>query len=98
MVQIIRRAQRAPNGRVIDRNLLTGERIVLAPPRLVPTVVKVLTLGEQIEAENMRQQQVELRLKWHAFWRRLGLDPKKTYRMNPKTGEVIEIGRNTPHY
>lgn len=98
MVQILRRADRAPNGRVIDKNLVTGQRTVLSPPRLVPTVVKVLTVAEQVEGANIRQQRMELQRKWVAYWRKLGLDPKKVYRMNPKTGEVIEIGRNTPRY
>lgn len=98
MVQILKRAERAPNGRIVDKDILTGNRTILSPPRLVPKVVKVLTLAEQAEGWNIRQQQIELMHKWHAYWRKLGLDPKKAYRVNQKTGEVIEIGRNTPYY
>lgn len=98
MVQVLKRADRLPNGRVVDRNLITGARRVIPPPHLEPRVVKVLSLAEQIEAQSIRMQQAELMRKWKAFWRKAGLDPSKVYRMNPKTGEVIEIGNHTAHY
>ena len=87
MVQILKRAERLPNGRVRG----------VAPPRLEHRVVRVLSVSEQVEFQSIQMQEAEVKRKWRVFWNKIGLDPKRAYKFKP-TGEVVDIGNPLPRY
>lgn len=86
-VQVIRKAERLPNGRVKG----------YSPAQLWPKVVMVLKSQDQAQFFMLTQQAIDLKQKQRELFLRLGLDPKKTYRIS-KNGEVIEIGQHIPRY
>mgnify|MGYP001604768708 CR=1 FL=1 len=94
MVQVIRRAERLPNGRILhNRN---GRQIV-APPALSHAVVAHLTMGQQIRVQELTMRELQLQREKRAFLFSLGLDPNGVYRFQP-SGEVIQLNKVKPHY
>ncbi|MAH50725.1 hypothetical protein CMI37_33205 [Candidatus Pacearchaeota archaeon] len=87
MVQLLRKAPRDVDGRVRGT----------PPPRLVPKVVRLLSLQEQVELGDITEQLKRVMKRRMAFLAQLGLNPHKAYRFNRK-GEVIEIGRHDAIY
>ena len=87
MPQIIKRAERLPNGRI------KGE----GPPRLVPRVVKKLSTMELSQIQAIQLQKLELDKRMWRLLKDWGLNPKAPYRINGN-GEVISVGNWKPIY
>lgn len=86
-IQVIKRAERLPNGRVRG----------VAPPQLFPNIVRRLSVAEQVEMAGIQEQMNALVRKRRAFFVRLGLDPRRSFWINNR-GEVIDVGEPTPRY
>ena len=94
MVQVIRRAERLPNGRILaNRN---GRKIV-APPLLSHPVVAHLTVGQQIKVQELTMREAQVHREKVAFVISLGLDPKGAYRFGPN-GEVVALTKTKAFY
>jgi hypothetical protein len=85
--QIIRRAERLPNGRV------KGE----SPPILIPRVLRMMTPLEQIRLRSIEEKRRAVFRESRAFLVSLGLDPKGEYVFHT-SGAVTERGRWRPIY
>ena len=84
---IIKRAERLPNGRIKG----------VGPPRLVPTVVRHLSTAQMFELQTIHAKQRAVSAEMRRFLAELGLDYRRNYRFRGN-GEVREVGRNTPVY
>lgn len=102
-IEILKRAERLPNGRVIERP--SGRKpVVLSPDQLTPAIVATLTPVQLMAWRNLearmvaaQMQRIELGKQFKAFLEALGLNPKAAYRINPN-GEVIRIGSHISRY
>ena len=86
-LQLLRRAERFPNGRIKGA----------APPVLVPKVIRRLSAADLAKVQGVRLEQLEVRRKMLVLLHSLGLDPSRSYEFKP-SGEVIEVGRYSPRY
>lgn len=86
-MQLLKRAERLPNGRIKG----------VAPPQLWPKVMRRLTANEMAQILAMQERVVEMQRKQRALMVSLGLDPRRRYRLTEQ-GEVIEIGSHIPKY
>ena len=93
--QIIRRAHRNQNGRVLEGR--PGQIRQVSPPVLLPLVVKVLTVKEQVQVQGLRMRQAEMNKQMKALLASFGLNPNRGYRFTP-SGEVIDTTRRTAVY
>lgn len=85
--QIIRKAERLPNGRIKG----------VSPPVLYPRVLKHLTTEQVAVLQGIHFQKMELNKKMWKLLDGWGLDPRRPYRINGN-GDVVEIGQHTPKY
>lgn len=94
--QILKRAERGANGRILH-NREGGIPRMVAPPVLMPKVVHRMTTSEQVQVQQLRFQQGEANRQMMALLASFGLDPRRGYRFTSE-GEVIEIAKHQAVY
>ena len=87
MVEILKMAERMPNGRVKG----------VAPAQLWPKIVRHLSVQELAQIESVRAMQVEVNRKMKRLLSSLGLDSRRPYRFD-QNGDVIEVGAHKAVY
>ena len=86
-MQVIKRAERLPNGRVKG----------VGPPRLVMRVIGRIGPVEKAKVQEIHLKRRELDRQMKALLVSLGLDPHKQYKFTTE-GDVVEIGNWKPIY
>ena len=86
-VQVIKRAERLPSGRVKGG----------APPHLEHRVVARMSTKDQMHVAELILKQAEIRKHMIALRLKYGLHPTKPYRFE-KNGDVVDIGNPQPFY
>ena len=86
-LQIIRKAERYPNGRIAG----------VGPPKLVPRVLRMMTVAEQTKLLLIHAKRETVQRESMEFLASLGLNPRGQYVFH-KTGAVTERGRHKPFY
>jgi hypothetical protein len=84
---IIRKAERYPSGRIAGAS----------PPVLLPKVVHVLTVAEQVKLYQIEERRQNIRRESMDFLVSIGLKPTGQYVFH-KNGGVTERGRSSPRY
>ena len=85
--QIIRKAERLPNGRIVGA----------APPVLAPRVLRMLSVQEQAKLYELEARRRAIQRESMKFLASLGLNPRGEYIFR-KDGSVIERGNWQPLY
>lgn len=86
-LQVIRKAERYPNGRIAGAS----------PPQLIPKVLRMLSVAEQAKMLVIQAKREAVQRESIEFLAGLGLDPRGQYVFH-KTGAVTERGRYRPRY
>lgn len=86
-LQVIRKAERYPNGRIAGAS----------PPLLIPRVLRMMTPAEQIKLYMIQAKREAVQRESMEFLVSLGLEPRGQYVFH-KTGAVTERGRYRPRY
>jgi len=86
-MQVIKRAERLPNGRVKG----------VGPPRLVMRVIGRIGPVEQAKVQEIHLKRMALNREMTKLLESMGLDTKKNYKFTPN-GDIVEIGNWNPVY